>query len=104
MQYSIETMSVRHENAFYMIHCKRTDASCYYTTGIGCLNIPFQHATQIELQKITMYNTKKVVHNFFPVFIKFQSRVREHVRWIKKQRSIRVFLQRELIGVRAQST
>ncbi len=86
------------DTSFYMIHCRRYNTSCYYTNGVGCINIPFQHAESIELQKITLYNKKKYIHNFFPVFVKFQIRVRTYVRWVKKQRAVKTFLKRELTG------
>jgi hypothetical protein len=62
------------------------------------MNIPFQHAECIELQKITLYNKKKYIHNFFPVLVRFQIRVRTYVRWVKKQRAVKAILKRELTG------
>ncbi len=83
---------------FYMIHCKRNNASCYYANGIGCVSIPFQYAEHVELQKITLHNRKKHIHNLFPVFVRFQKRVRSYIRWLRQQRSVRTILQRELTG------
>jgi hypothetical protein len=86
------------EMMFYMIHCRGSTSSCYYANGIGCVNIPFHLAERVDLQKITLHNRKKYIHNLFPVFVRFQKRVRSYVRWLRRQRSVRAMLQRELIG------
>ena len=81
-----------------MIHCRRNNTSCYYTNGVGCVNIPFQYAERIEIQKITIYGNKKYTHNFLPVLLKFQKRLRSYIRWLGYQRCVKAILKRELIG------
>jgi hypothetical protein len=83
---------------FYMIHCKTGTKNCYYARGLGCTQIPFQSAETIELQKITLFGRRQIVHNFFSVFVRFQRAVRLHVQWFKRQRSVRRILERETKG------
>jgi hypothetical protein len=90
-----------HDNfisTFYMICCKQDHASCYYTNGVGCVNIPFKQAKYIKLQKITLYHGNKFIKNLLPAFILFQKQARKYIRWVLKQRTVKVFLQRQLTG------
>ncbi len=91
-------MQDHYTSTFYMIHCKQSEASCYYTIGVGCMNIPFHTAEYVELQKITLFNRKKYIHNFFPVFVRFQRKVLKYVQWLRRQRNVKIFLQRQLTG------
>ena len=92
-------MNTNIASTFYMICCKQDHASCYYTNGVGCIHIPFKNAKSVELQKITFYGNNKFTRNLFPFFLKFQKHIHRYIRWIIKQRSVKVFLQRQLIGV-----
>lgn len=62
------------------------------------MNIPFYTAEYVELQKITLFNRKKYIHNFFPVFVRFQKKVRKYVQWLRCQRNVKTFLERQLTG------
>ena len=68
----------------------------YYAQGMNIEHIPLNHIERWTICKMTFPRGSLVIKSLNLVFIRFQQRLRDYLRFLRRVRSIRFLLRREL--------